>query len=58
MDVDRVISLVLLSGIERSGRVQEFLDRAAEAERETTARERQNEAEEAAFESDELKDLF
>lgn len=57
MDVDRVISLVLVSGIERSGRVQEFLDRAAEAERETTAQEREKEAADE-FESEELNDLF
>jgi cell division GTPase FtsZ len=58
LDTDEVISLVLLSGIERSPRVQEFMDRAAEAERETTEQERQAEAAETTFQNDELDDLL
>jgi cell division GTPase FtsZ len=58
MDSENVASLVLLSGIERSGRVQEFLDRAAEAARKTMDREREKAAADTSFQSDELDDLL
>jgi len=58
MDSEEIASLVVLSGIERSERVQEFMDRAAEAERETTEREREKEAADTSFQSDELDDLL
>jgi cell division GTPase FtsZ len=58
MDTDTVASLVLLSGIERSDRVQEFMDRAAQAQQETTEREREKQAAETQFQNDELDDLL
>lgn len=58
MDSETIASLVLLSGIERSDRVEKFFDRAAEAERETTKRERETEAADTSFQSDELDDLL
>ncbi len=53
LDTDRLGALVLLGGVERSSRVEEFLDRAREA----TAERRQRDPTEA-FQNDELEDLF
>ena len=58
IDTDEIIALVLLSGVERSTRVEEFMERAAEAQRETTEAQRQDEAQGDAFQNDELEDLF
>ncbi|MFB6200609.1 MAG: tubulin/FtsZ family protein [Halorhabdus sp.] len=53
LDSDRLAALVLLGGVERSERVQEFMDRAAEAAERTEQRE-----ETTDFQTDELDDLF
>ncbi|MFB6220414.1 MAG: tubulin/FtsZ family protein [Halolamina sp.] len=58
MDSEKIASLVLLSGIERSDRVQEFMDRAAQAQRETTDREQEKQTAETTFQNDELDDLL
>lgn len=58
IDSEKVASLVLLSGIERSDRVQEFMDRAAEAKQETAQRQQQTEAADRSFQNDELDDLL
>jgi len=55
LDSDRLAALVLLGGVERSRRVDEFMERAREA------RERQQQDDvdhTAAFQNDELDDLF
>ncbi len=53
LDSDRIAAVVLLGGIERSDRVDEFLDRAREGQREVEAIDRKE-----ALVSDELDDLF
>jgi cell division GTPase FtsZ len=53
LDSDRLAALVLLGGVERSERIQEFLDRAREAQ---TAEEERDPTEQ--FENEELDDLF
>ena len=58
IDSDEIIVLVLLGGVERSDRVQEFMNRAAEAQRETADQQRQQEASTDAFQNDDLEDLF
>jgi cell division GTPase FtsZ len=55
LDSDRVAALVLLSGVEASRRVEEFMDRAREAH-EGADRDRTDPDE--AFQNDELEDLF
>ena len=57
IDSDELISLVLLGGIERSPRVEAFMERAAEAKRETTEREQTKEPAGEGFQKDELEDL-
>lgn len=57
IDSDELISLVLLGGIERSPRVEAFMERAAEAKRETTEREQTKEPAGEGFQNDELEDL-
>ena len=52
IESDRLAALVLLGGVERSPRIQEFLDRAREAQSST------NEGDTEMFERDELEDLF
>ncbi|WP_299266347.1 tubulin/FtsZ family protein [Halorientalis sp.] len=52
---DRVAALVLLGGVERSQRVQDFLDRAREASQQ---QEESTESAEEAFQNDELDDLM
>ena len=56
LDSDRIAALVLLGGIERSGRIQEFLDRAREAQETREARSEPDSQE--AFGNEELEDLF
>ena len=56
LDSDRIAALVLLGGIERSGRIQEFLDRAREAQETREARSEPDPEE--AFGNEELEDLF
>jgi len=57
---DRIASLVLLGGVERSPRVQEFMNRAAEAQAETDERSEGQQKRDAAdaFRNDELEDLL
>ena len=60
LDTDRISSLVLLSGVERSQRVQEFMNRAADAQAEADERtdgQRKRDAAET-FQNDELDDLL
>jgi cell division GTPase FtsZ len=60
LDTDRISSLVLLSGVERSSRVQEFMNRAAEAQAEADNRDEGQQKRDAAetFQNDELDDLL
>jgi len=58
LDSDRIAAVVLLSGVENSGRVDEFLDRAREAYRENERRKRESEDPTERFQNDELEDLF
>ncbi|WP_136689239.1 tubulin/FtsZ family protein [Halorhabdus amylolytica] len=53
LETDRLAALVLLGGVERSQRVQEFMDRAAEA-----AKEAEKPRETTDFRNEELEDLF
>jgi len=53
LDTDRLGALVLLGGVERSRRIQEFMDRARDAAQETTTRDPTE-----TFHSEELEDLF
>jgi cell division GTPase FtsZ len=53
LESDRLAALVLLGGVERSQRVQEFLDRAREAQQEQEERDPVE-----TFGNDELDDLF
>jgi len=53
LDSDRLAALVLLGGVERSQRVQEFMDRAREAQAETTDRDPVEQ-----FGNDQLDDLM
>ena len=55
LDSDRIASLVLLGGVERSNRINEFMDRAREAHE--NAPEPGTDPSEA-FENEELEDLF
>lgn len=60
LDSAQISSLVLLSGVERSPRIQEFMNRAADAQTEADDRgsgTRQHEAAET-FQNDELDDLL
>ncbi|MFC4407018.1 tubulin/FtsZ family protein [Haloarchaeobius iranensis] len=53
LDSDRIAALVLLGGVERSPRIDEFMERAREAQ------EQQEQVDHtAAFQNDELDDLF
>jgi cell division GTPase FtsZ len=54
VDSDKLAAIVLLGGVERSGRVQEFMEQAAEAQSEVS----NPEADEQQFQQDELDDLF
>ncbi len=54
---ERVATLVLLGGVERSGRVQAFLDRAKEAQQEREDQEDDTDPAEA-LQSDDLESLF
>ena len=54
LDSDRLASLVLLGGVERSSRIEEFLDRAREAQDKEEATVDADEA----FTNEELEDLF
>ena len=55
LDSESLASLVLLGGVERGQRVQEFMDRAREAQKE----QQQTTTDHAdQFQSDELDDLF
>ncbi|MFT4946777.1 MAG: cell division GTPase FtsZ [Natronomonas sp.] len=53
LDSDRLAALVLLGGVERSQRVQEFMDRAREANQATEERDSTEQ-----FGNDDLDDLF
>lgn len=53
LDSDRLAALVLLGGVERSQRVQEFMNRAREANEEVEERDPTEE-----FDNDDLDDLF
>ncbi len=53
LESDRLATLVLLGGVERSKRIQEFMDRAREAHENTESRDPVEE-----FGNDELEDLF
>jgi len=55
LDSDRLASLILLGGVERSNRLQEFMERAKEAQ-EQQPEERSDPAEQ--FRNDKLQDLF
>jgi len=55
LDSDRLAALVLLGGVERSDRLDEFMERAREAQK---RREREREDPREAFENDELDGLF
>jgi cell division GTPase FtsZ len=50
---DRLAALVLLGGVERSQRVEEFMERAREAAAETTGPDRTE-----AFDNEDIEDLF
>ncbi|MEF8853867.1 MAG: tubulin/FtsZ family protein [Haloarculaceae archaeon] len=54
LESDRIASLVLLGGVERSNRIEEFLDRAREAQDKSESAVDPNEA----FGNEELEDLF
>jgi cell division GTPase FtsZ len=58
VDSEKVAAIVLLGGIERSGRVNEFLERAAEAQRQQAEQQASDEDPAEAFQSDELDDLM
>jgi cell division GTPase FtsZ len=60
LDTDRISSLVLMSGVERSDRVQEFMNRAADAQAEADDRTEGKQKRDAAesFQNDELDDLL
>jgi cell division GTPase FtsZ len=58
LDSDRIAALVLLSGVEASGRVEEFIERAREAYEENERRKRDAADPDEAFANDELEDLF
>ena len=53
LETDRLAALVLLGGVERSERIQQFMDRAAEAAEKTEEPEPAND-----FQNEELEDLF
>jgi cell division GTPase FtsZ len=53
LDSDRLAALVLLGGVERSERIQEFMDRAREAQQETEDRDPLEQ-----FGNEDLEDLF
>ena len=56
LKTDKLAALVLLSGVERSRRVDEFLERAKRAREEAATTAREDPAE--AFQNDDLEDLF
>jgi len=56
LDSDRVGALVLLGGVERSNRIDEFMERARQAHEQDQQRERTDPTDE--FQNDELDDLF
>jgi cell division GTPase FtsZ len=56
LDTDKLAAVVLLAGIERSRRVDEFLERAREAQEQQAPESREDPSE--AFKNDELEDLF
>jgi cell division GTPase FtsZ len=58
VDSDRLVALVLLSGVERSTRVEQFLERARQAQEEADQEAQQREDPAAAFQNDELDDLL
>ena len=60
LDSDRLAALVLLGGVERSDRVEAFMERARQAQMETkeTERERANEDAAAMWQNDELDGLL
>jgi cell division GTPase FtsZ len=59
LETDELVVIVLLAGVEGSGRVEEFLERASQAQKEAEQREREREQDpDDAFQSDELEDLF
>jgi len=60
LDTDEISSLILLSGVERSPRVQEFMNRAADAQAEADGQSEGAAKREAAesFQNDELDDLL
>ncbi|WP_267642529.1 tubulin/FtsZ family protein [Haloarchaeobius amylolyticus] len=55
LDSDRIAALVLLGGVERSNRIDEFMERAKEAQQQ---QEKEPEDHAANFRNDELDDLF
>jgi len=57
VDSDKVAAIVLLGGIERSDRLNRFLERAEEAQRQQTQPAQEPDPSEA-FANDELEDLF
>ena len=56
LETDKLAAVVLLSGVERSRRVDEFMERAREAQEKQEATPQEDPAE--AFQNDELEDLF
>jgi cell division GTPase FtsZ len=56
LETDKLAAVVLLSGVERSRRVDEFMERAREAREKQEATPQEDPAE--AFQNDELEDLF
>jgi cell division GTPase FtsZ len=54
VDSDRIAALVLLGGVERSARIDEFMERAREAQSDDEPQEDPSEL----FENEELEDLF
>ncbi|MFC6615319.1 tubulin/FtsZ family protein [Halopenitus salinus] len=55
---DRIAAIVLLGGVERSARVETFLERAREAARETDELEQERSDPAAAFDNEDLDGLF
>ena len=56
LETDKLAAVVLLSGVERSRRVDEFMERAREAQEKQEAAPQEDPSE--AFQNDELEDLF
>ena len=58
LDSDRLAALILLGGVERSDRVQQFFDRAEAAQQEADDIEEERGQADSMFQNDELDDLI